>query len=90
MLKSYYLYKTLCCKKNKYIHLTLTYNILGFKSIRQLYNMPIVINFKSQKRLSLKWTCCLLGIDHRIALLFKRYVTTKEIIPESLKSMGQL
>ncbi len=37
----------------------------------------------------LKWTYRRHGIDFRVALLFTSYLTAIEIIPESLKSIGQ-
>ena len=51
--------------------------------------MPKLINSKSQKSPCLKWTYWRSGIDYRAASLFTRYLIVKEIIPESLKSIGQ-
>ena len=45
---------------------------------------------KQQKSPGLKWTYGRSGIDYRVASLFTRYLTAIGIIPESLKSIGQL
>ncbi len=45
---------------------------------------------EQQKSPCLKWTYGCPGIDYRVASLFTRYLTAIEIIPKSLKSIGQL
>ena len=51
--------------------------------------MPILINQKKAKIVMLKMDILLFSIDYRVVSFSKRYLTSNEIIPESLKSLGQ-
>ena len=48
-----------------------------------------LINQESQKQLCLKWTYRLFGNDYRVLSFFKKQLTAKGKIPESLKSIRQ-
>ena len=56
------------------------------KSVKKQRNYSLIKNAKTS---CLKWTYGRPGNDYRVASVFTRYLTAIEIIPESLKLIGQ-
>ena len=100
MLNNYFMYKMhVKCKKSTWLNerkdflVTVMKFLRFFLHITQLYRESSywvwnqLDNYIMPKLII--WTFWRPGIDYRVASLFTRYLTDKEIIPESLKSIGQ-
>ncbi len=60
-----------------------------FFNINFLSKIKRWIKIPKSSCLKIKLTYLCSSVDYRVASLFKGYLTTKRIIPESLKSIGQ-
>ncbi len=62
--------------------------IQSSKTIGQFWH-AYINKSKKPKIVMLKMDILLFSIDYRVVSFFKRYLTSNEIIPESLKSLGE-